>query len=332
MEHYDPPSLLDVRIPDGKFLQFDKDFITMNSSSMTHTASLLNRLSIQCNVDYKHYVEAQEHYNDVNKHGTVYNHVKLYSNVYHLHTHRPDGIIPCHSFGCGKFVRRDQFQSHMINHLQFMIDLPLKVCRCPLYSIGCDFGTVRYQPKNCQFDFSSEMSSFVILNPAMVKSESSSSDDFSLLNLPLEVLLHILFYLDSMSYWSLSQTCWYFRNLCEDHLSLKGIVYFKWKRNQTNMTWSEGIKKWTFPRTFPSSHVWLPESSSMSISQHLMSTCQFLPRNYQCDIAIDLLDSLRVCDAKNVTNLARAKNNPSILILNRRKYQKYIFTDTNSSF
>lgn len=231
MEHYNPP-LPSFKLPDEKFLQNDKDFVTYCNG----TKLSLDKMSAQCIVDHEYYLEARED-NGQFFPGKLHKRISLLSNIYTYHTHRVDGVIPCDLFICGEYVRRDQFQSHMINHLELMVDLPLRISRCPLYCFGCDYGTSSYSPTllGSQLDFSHSMSSFVINY-----SRTTTSDCLTLTNLPVEVLLYIFSFLDSLSFWSLSQVSRYFRDLCEDFLTSKGIVYSRWERKcEEKVTYDE---------------------------------------------------------------------------------------------
>ena len=244
MDHYNPP-IPACELPDEKFFQNDKDFVLSNSSSYNS----LNKMSIQCIADYQYYCEAREYRREFSYSGKHYDHVNLNHNIYQYHTHRDKGIIPCHLFVCGEYIRRDQFQSHMVNHLELVIDLSMKVSRCPLYCFGCEFGSVLYHPlteTGCGYlDYSNFMSSFIIKSHPLTLTTLDCTTINTITTFPLEVILYILSYLDSLSFWNLSQVCRYFRNLCQEYLTSKGIVYFTWKKKYIKQNEEEvEIVKW----------------------------------------------------------------------------------------
>lgn len=158
-------------------------------------------------------------------------------------------------FVCGGFIRRDQFSSHWLSHIETIDDLPLKIRRCPLMKYGCQHGTVVSQPVEGTLQYKDDFRALVIC-PSVGVSPSSEGDSSSyateiakkqelslygyggeedgsldvLGQLPIEVLLRILSHVDSLSLWSLSQVNHYLRNICEELLSSHGIVYMLWEK------------------------------------------------------------------------------------------------------
>lgn len=160
------------------------------------------------------------------------------------------------SFVCGMFVRRDEFSSHWLSHIELIDDLSMKIQRCHLSSYGCQHGTILYQPspEGHTFQYKEDYKSFVICPLVSIVSSDEGGGHYAteiakkrelalygyenkdegsidvLGQLPFEVLLHIMSHVDSLSLWSLSQVNLYFRNVCEDLLSSRGLVYFIWEK------------------------------------------------------------------------------------------------------
>lgn len=167
------------------------------------------------------------------------------------------------SLVCGRFVRRDQYESHLLSHLELVDDLPLKIRRCPLTHFGCTHGTVVFQPSpmGSILDYNKGLGSFYITQEIALEANAASNSQYAidiarkqelaqygygedgegsydvLGQLPLEILLQIMSHLDSLSLWSLSQVNRYIRSMCEDLLTSRGIVYFYWRKMVSLMSW-----------------------------------------------------------------------------------------------
>lgn len=249
MEHYHLlfGSESDVMSSDEKFLKDDLFFIQKQRQiksenvESTEMEFLPNKVNLQCIVDHEYYIRVQKQYHIERR--SYERKVLLSLNYYQFNTHRKNGLIPCHAFICGEYVRRDQFNSHMANHLQLMIDLPLIIARCPLHFNGCMFRSIVYQPspKGHCLDFNSYLSSFRII--ASKNDEMKRSVDYDVFRLlPVEVLLRILSCLDSLSLWSVSQVSHYLRNISQEFLVTKGIVYYRWEKGKTSTSkWNRGV-------------------------------------------------------------------------------------------
>ena len=171
---------------------------------------------------------------------------------------RGKGVSRSGSFVCGRFVRRDQVESHWLSHAELIDDLPFKIQRCPMTQYGCTHGTVFFYPLPVGhvLDYNKELGSFYIKPLIPIKGPSKEDElsnsryatdiakkqelalygygedgggSFDVLGqLPLEVLLEILSHLDSLSLWCLSQVNRFLRSVCEGLLGTRGIVYFYW--------------------------------------------------------------------------------------------------------
>jgi hypothetical protein len=210
---------------------------------------------------------------------------------------------------CGLFIRRDEFESHWLSHIELTDDLFLKIRRCPLSVYGCQKSVQYFILNGYEYRYKDFFNSIVAYPHTVQPVEESDTairghyaaliekkkelaiyghtDDYRSIDvmgqLPVEVLMQILSHLDSLSLWSLSQVNRYFRYICEDMLVTKGIVYCHWKSEKVEtgieenetvdevVNWKESVKKWSFSRAFSSSHHWLPTNKESSICSHLTS-------------------------------------------------------------
>ena len=175
----------------------------------------------------------------------------------------PRQILPNHTIGCSQFIRRDEYLSHQQNHYDLTADgLTTMIHRCPLHIYGCTYGSNYYSPspRGSQLDYCSFTSSFVVRPPQTATSCSGSSayeaelikkkelaqfgyDDWEgsldyLGQLPVEVFMKIIDYLDSLSLWCLSQVNWHIRSVTQELVKKKGIVFKHWIK--INDKWQQG--------------------------------------------------------------------------------------------
>lgn len=166
------------------------------------------------------------------------------------------------NFPCGNFVRRDEFCSHWRSHVELMEDLHFKISRCPLLTYGCMHAVPLYRPspKGYTFQYKKWFPSFVICPPQMIQTNEEENSEYesdyaariakkrelafygyedddegsydALGQLPIEVLLRIFSYLDSLSLWSISQVNHYLRHVSQEVLTTVGIVYSHWEREK----------------------------------------------------------------------------------------------------
>lgn len=167
-------------------------------------------------------------------------------------------------FHCNQTVRRDEFQAHWNYHMVVQIG-PL-VERCALGIFGCTHGQqfLAPSPPGTTLSFNSETDSFSALSSphpstdestqaslsryeAKIKEKeelaqygygSDEDESFDVLGqLPLQVLLIIFRYLDSISLSCTSMVNHYFRKVCFEILAKKrGIIYHRWIKDP-NAAW-----------------------------------------------------------------------------------------------
>ena len=180
------------------------------------------------------------------------------------------------TFSCNEIVRRDEFPVHWKSlHIDTQLDSSQCIRRCPLQLYGCTFGQNTLVPsplgsKVC-YNEESDVHSIVpaescikadedaalqpssyIMNIQKKKElalygygDDEEEESFDILGqLPSEVLLVVISFLDSLSLWSLSQVNHYFRTLCYDMVKTKGIVYGQWEKDtNSDLPWVHWIHR-----------------------------------------------------------------------------------------
>ena len=96
---------------------------------------------------------------------------------------------------------------------------------------------------------------------------SLSSIPTTLVDLPIEVLLEIVEYLDSFSICNLAVTSVYLRQVCCSLLDTKGCVALQWER--VNLKWGVSYKRWFFSTSLGPVENWTFAKSEAAISEHL---------------------------------------------------------------
>ena len=94
----------------------------------------------------------------------------------------------------------------------------------------------------------------------------------SLVDLPLEILIEIVEYLDSFSICNLAVTSVYLRQVCCSLLDAKGCVALQWERNRQK--WSVAYKRWFFSTSIGPVENWTFAKSEAAISEH-MKNCPY---------------------------------------------------------
>ena len=174
-------------------------------------------------------------------------------------------VTRSYNFPCHKIVRRDEFASHWNDyHLTMQTGVHCIVERCPMFGYGCKHGRVRLSPDpngSC-LSYNLDADCFGLKLPVKLVEamrESSSEECIQHLHkkkklapevdgvldlnqLPVEILIKISFYLDSLSLWNLSQVSHYIRNVCFNAVKKRGIVYWVWEKNATTKKWEQGPK------------------------------------------------------------------------------------------
>lgn len=157
------------------------------------------------------------------------------------------------TFMCGHFFRRDEFASHFKN-----VHLDIQSClsgwfeqRCPLAYLGCTFIQRRLQPTThrAKVFYNQDLSIFTLTPevPASLMGDLQTvalkahvKNEYSLSNLPFEVLHHIAGYLDSFTLSQLALVSRLFRDICATLLQERGMVAFKWRKK----SYSHGGTRW----------------------------------------------------------------------------------------
>lgn len=143
-----------------------------------------------------------------------------------------------YTFLCSQEVRRDQYTWHVRNvHSDIMGGLNGWLeHRCPLASQGCGFSSRRLFPHN-QVDlnhtlvFDQSLEAFGVTMATVNKvTKSKKKSKKSLTNLPVELLLIILDYLDSFSLCNLAMTSVYLRQVCCYLVTTRGCVSLQWEK------------------------------------------------------------------------------------------------------
>lgn len=161
-------------------------------------------------------------------------------------------------FFCNEIIRRSEFDSHWRFHLD--VQCGMVVERCPLKGYGCSFGRDNLLPSpiGTTLDYNKEEDCLLVALPSLVplnsdpecpgnsqyeakiqeKKELSiygygddEDESYDVLGqLPFEILLYIISYLDSISLWNMSSVNHFFRKACFSVVKKQGIVYFKWTK------------------------------------------------------------------------------------------------------
>ena len=95
-----------------------------------------------------------------------------------------------------------------------------------------------------------------------------SSVPRTLVDLPMEILIEIVEYLDSFSICNLAVTSVYLRQICCSLLDTKGCVALQWERG-VGHKWSVSYKRWFFSTSLGPVENWTFAKSEAAISEHL---------------------------------------------------------------
>ena len=167
---------------------------------------------------------------------------------------------PFYRFICGALFRRDQIEWHRRNsHCDISSHLNGWLTeRCPLAIYGCPHVQFRLKPKSRTVKFSWKFACFKTPYSTTTTSGYNENScnrnsnpaaferELSLLDLPTELLVYLMFFLDNLSMNCLAKTCTSFRNLCCDMVDELGIVVTDWcKKSYTksgSTSWQEDRK------------------------------------------------------------------------------------------
>lgn len=186
-------------------------------------------------------------------------------------SYTPEHQSNLRSFYCNEIIRRDEFVPHWNRfHLEIQLNMDLVVQRCPLLKYGCTHGRDNLvpTPSGATLNYDSEGDSFLATVPTSIslnsdeeagvqvsqyKAKIQEKKELSLYGygeeesydvlgqLPIEVLLSIIQYLDSISLWNMAMVNHYIRKVCFEVVWKKGIVYFKWEK-EVDITCLLGFK------------------------------------------------------------------------------------------
>ncbi|GFS54024.1 f-box only protein 30 [Trichonephila inaurata madagascariensis] len=222
--------------------------------------------------------------------------------------HPPSNFM--YTFLCCQEVRRDEYGWHYKNvHSEIHRGLNGWLLeRCPLAQYGCRFARKKFNPlpKNSYITYNEAMESFGLafsspeeVDSSITNSNSSKSSrhedsqSLNLVDLPFDVLQHIVRYLDSFSLANLSLSCHLLRHVCATVLKDRGLVHFKWERYKTKdnkLAW-KASKRWFFSSHFTPIHTWTIEDKN-NMANH-MRICPYFKRIHQAK-------AFRYGDPKNV--------------------------------
>lgn len=271
-------------LPDEKFLFNDIDFVKSSGDQVTNHKDMTPQMDIF----------------------PIRNNFRLLSDKNINKYAKGKRVCENSTFFCSEYVRRDEYPDHCKTHLDVVLDVHCFINRCPLYSYGCPYAVSAYQPAppGSILGFVPKFSSFVVTPPQLIKHGEQGGGNFAaqlakkqellmygyeddtfgsldvLGQLPVEVLLHIFSYLDSLSLWSVSQVNQYFRGVCQDILAERGIVYHHWEK--INGLWTFGVTTWSFSRNISYSHHWIPQMDVPSINHH-MTSCETFSKTSKQD-------------------------------------------------
>ncbi|KAG8193686.1 hypothetical protein JTE90_024048 [Oedothorax gibbosus] len=207
--------------------------------------------------------------------------------------HPPSNFM--YTFLCCQEFRRDEYAWHYKNvHSEIHGGLNgWLVERCPLAQYGCKFARKRFNPlpDDSRIIYNETLESFGI---AYSKEEDSSNTVFNsskspnwtclqnhqLVDLPFDVLQHIVRFLDSFSLSNLSLTSTLFRDICSTVLKDRGLVHLKWEKHKTKdnkICWrTSKNKRWFFSSHFSPIHTWTIDGKN-NMANHL-KTCPYFNR------------------------------------------------------
>ena len=158
---------------------------------------------------------------------------------------------PYYRFICDTLFRRDQYKWHCLNsHSDICSNLNGWLTeRCPLSMYGCPYTRFRLKPKNRTVKFNKTFSCFFTSSdrePPAVAEE----DGFSIFNLPPELLVYLMFFLDNLSINCLAKTCAFFKEFCSDMVEELGIIVTTWRKKSYEesgrTSWKEDKKVFRF--------------------------------------------------------------------------------------
>ena len=186
-----------------------------------------------------------------------------------------------YTFVCSQEFRRDEYAHHcQVVHDEIIGGLNNWVeDRCPLSYLGCGFTNRRLFPgPSSTLIFSPAVESFGITQKDVKALPATTGDDHkSLIDLPLELLLDIITYLDSFSISNLAVVSVYLRQVCSFLLDTRGLVTLEWqrrcipdsKRGVKTSQWQISHKRWFFSTSLGPVESWTFSKNEGAVSEHL---------------------------------------------------------------
>lgn len=174
-------------------------------------------------------------------------------------------------FPCNEIVRRDEFSGHWSDcHIRVQASMSTIIQRCPMRVFGCTHRQIRMAPnpsgaslrylqgadcvalKRPEYVLGGDLSETV---PGVYAQQIQKKQELAhygygeeeesydvLSQLPVEILMEICGYLDSLGLWNLSLVNHHIRTVCFNLVKKKGIVYHNWQRNKDTGKWEQGKK------------------------------------------------------------------------------------------
>ena len=175
---------------------------------------------------------------------------------------------------CNEIVRRDEFVPHWrMFHLDTQLSVDQVIQRCPFMLYGCTYAreNLAPMPAGTTLRYNSEIDTFLVQPPTNPSSNPPAGENSQyeqqikkkqelalygygddedesydvMGQLPVEVLMTIFQFLDSVALWSLSQTNHYLRKICFNFVKERGIVYTRWKKGRDLTIWTPSPKVFT---------------------------------------------------------------------------------------
>ncbi|XP_077468277.1 F-box only protein 40 [Stigmatopora argus] len=204
-------------------------------------------------------------------------------------TRRHNKTSSVFSYACGLFFRRDEYGSHFRNvHADVQAGLGgWFLQRCPLAYLGCTFARTRFRPDGpaAEVRYHQGMDKLVLrpdVPRELLEGGETPRGPNPLSRLPLEILLHVAGYLDSIALSQLSQVSRQMREMCATLLQTRGMVSLKWEKktySHGGSSWKSRKKVWEFSSLFCPVERWR-FSNTPPMANHLQ-TCPFYQKEEQ---------------------------------------------------
>lgn len=235
-------------------------------------------------------------------------------------------------FLCNQVFQRNEYCWHFQNaHCDFYSSLNGWIEEtCPYKQYGCSFTQHRLVPHDTHHRIAFDRNSSCVTTKQLNNTSSFCSidthgkhntsadnlfDTTILLDMPVEIMIKILSYLDSYSIKQMMLTCTYLHDFSLSLLKTNGIVQAKWVRGgklQGLQTWK--IKKftWSFSNAISPIKKW-KMNSVPSMAAHL-TNCPFVPRN---SLDYYMKDKIAICPFHVKGKMEKDNSSAAIKKLNK---------------